>query len=127
ALLAAGSLERRCGNLTDADVTYRRVLTLPAQTALSQGLAHKALADMRRESVGDDEVALYHYQQAARALRRETSGHSGPRTQALVVLADVERQMGQRDRAAADYATVANSGLKSTLGEQTTAALAEVL
>jgi tetratricopeptide (TPR) repeat protein len=127
ALLAAGSLERRCGNLTEADVTYRRVLALPTQTALSQGLAHKALGDMRRECVGDDEVALYHYQQAARALRRETSRQTGPRTQALVVLADVERQMGNRERAAADYATLANSGLKSTLGEQTTAALAEVL
>lgn len=127
ALLAAGSLERRCGNLTEADVAYRRVLALPAQTALTQGLAHKALGDMRRECVGDDEVALYHYQQAARALREETSSQTGPRTQALVVLADVERQMGQRERAAADYATLANAGLKSTLAEQTTAALAEVL
>ncbi|MHB8994064.1 MAG: anti-sigma factor family protein [Armatimonadota bacterium] len=127
ALLAAGSLERRCGNLTEADVAYRRVLALPAQTGLTQGLAHKALGDMRRECVGDDEVALYHYQQAARALREETSRRTGPRTQALVVLADVERQMGHRERAAADYATLANADLKSTLAEQTTAALAEVL
>ena len=134
ALLAAGGLARRRGNLAEADVVYRRVLALPAQSTLSQALAHKALADLRRESVGDDEVALYHYQQAARALRSETGGRvRRPTGQSLVVLADIEKNMGQHQRAAADYAAVANSGVVSatassgSIGDQATIALAEVL
>lgn len=134
ALLAAGGLARRRGNFAEADVVYRRVLALPAQSTLSQALAHKALADLRRESVGDDEVALYHYQQAARALRSETGGRERrPTAQSLVVLADIEKNMGQHQRAAADYAAVVNAGTVSasassgSVGEQATVALAEVL
>lgn len=134
ALLAAGGLARRRGNLAEADVVYRRVLALPAQSTLSQALAHKALAELRRESVGDDEVARYHYQQAVRALRSETAGREPrPTAQSLVVLADIEKNMGQHQRAAADYAAVANSGALSatassgSIGDQAMVALAEVL
>jgi hypothetical protein len=128
ALLAAAELERQRGHLGEADRTYRRVLALPSGSRLTQALAHKALGDMRRESVGDDELATYHYTQAARSLRAETEARQPRvRTQALVVLADVEKSLGQRDRAVADYAAAANSGLSSVTTDQTTTALAEVL
>lgn len=124
ALLAAGSFERRRGNLAEADGAYRRVLALSSQSTLTQALAHQALGDLRRQSVGDDEVALYHYTQAARALRAQGASRDG---QALVVLADVEKATGQRDLAAADYAAVVNSGGRSSAVEHSSTALAEVL
>lgn len=124
ALLAAANLERRRGNLAEADVAYRRVLALAPQPTLTQALAHQALGDLRRQSVGDDEVAQYHYTQAARALRTQATTRD---RQSLVVLADIERETGQRDRAAADYAAVVNSGGRSTAVEHSVSALAEVL
>jgi hypothetical protein len=126
ALLSAADLERQRGNVGEADVAYRRVLSLPSGTRLTQALAHKALGDLRRESVGDDEVALYHYRQAARALRAEAGTKSRPDGHALVVLADIEKTLGQHHRAAADYATAANAAPRST-GELATDKLAEVL
>lgn len=124
ALLAAANLERRRGNLAEADTAYRRVLALSPQPTLTQALAHQALGDLRRQSVGDDEVALYHYTQAARALRAPATRRD---RQALVVLADVERETGQRGRAAADYAAVVNSGVRSSAVEHSATALADVL
>ena len=124
ALLAAANLQRQRGNLVEADVAYRRVLALKSQPVLAQALAHQALGDLRRQSVGDDEVALYHYTQAARVLQRPGSTHD---RQTLVVLADVEKATGQRQRATANYATVINSGARSSAVQHSAEALADVL
>jgi len=122
ALLTAADLQRRRGNLAEADAAYRRVLTQKGGNALPQALAHKALADLRAQTVGDDEVARYHYQEATHALRRHTG--TGPaRAPALLVMADIARATGDREEAVADYATVANQ----PTGEQALAGLAEVL
>lgn len=128
ALLAAANLQRQRGNVAEADGAYRRVLALRSDNGLSAALAHKGLAELRASSVGEDEVALYHYTEAARSLRRQTAGHKpASQAQALVVLADIEKSMGQRHSAAADYAAVVNSGARSIASDQTTSALAEVL
>lgn len=125
ALLAAADLQRARGNAAEADVAYRRVLSLPAQGALPRALAHKGLADMRRAGSGDDEVVRFHYAQARRALRQESAQAGSPsKTRALVVLADIEKNTGRRNEAVADYATAVNTAPASADVETT---LAEVL
>ncbi|MEN6547527.1 MAG: anti-sigma factor [Armatimonadia bacterium] len=125
ALLTAADIERSRGNVSEADVVYRRVLSLPAQEALPQALAHKGLADLRRAGSGDDEVVRFHYAQARRALRQESAQAGSPvKTRALVVLADIEKTTGRRDEAVADYATAVNAAPAAADVET---ALAEVL
>jgi predicted negative regulator of RcsB-dependent stress response len=122
ALLTAADLQRKRGNLTEADAAYRRVLAQRSGGALPQALAHKALADLRTQTVGDDEVARYHYQEATRVLRRHAGTAKAPGS-ALLVMGDIARATGDREEAVADYATVANQAT----GEQALACLAEVL
>lgn len=125
ALLSAADIERSRGNVSEADVVYRRVLSLPSQKALPRALAHKGLADLRRAGSGDDEVVRFHYAQARRALREESAqAGSAVKTRALVVLADIEKTTGRREEAVADYATVVNAA-PATADVET--ALAEVL
>jgi predicted negative regulator of RcsB-dependent stress response len=122
ALLSAADLQRQRGNLAEADAAYRCVLAQRSSGALSQALAHKALGDLRTQTVGDDAVARHHYQEAARALRTQ-SARDKARGQAVLVMADIARATGNRAEAVADYATVANQAT----GEQALACLAEVL
>lgn len=125
ALLSAADIERSRGNVGEADVVYRRVLSLPSQEALPRALAHKGLADLRRAGSGDDDVVRFHYAQARRALRQESEqGNSPTRTRALVVLADIEKTTGRRDQAVADYAAAVNAAPAAADVETT---LAEVL
>jgi predicted negative regulator of RcsB-dependent stress response len=122
ALLTAADLQRSRGNLAEADASYRRLLSMKGTAAMPRALAHKALADLRSDAVGDDAVTRHHYQEAARALRTETQGGAA-RPQALVAMADIARETGNRTEAVADYAAAASQGA----GEQATTALAEVL
>lgn len=122
ALLTAGDVQRQRGNLAEADANYRRLLGMKSAGRMPRALAHKALADLRSESVGDDEVTRYHYQEAARVLRGEARTGAS-RRQALLAMADIARETGNRDEAVADYAAVANQGA----GEQAVTSLAEVL
>jgi predicted negative regulator of RcsB-dependent stress response len=122
ALLTAGDLQRRRGNLAEADANYRPLLGMKSADRMPQALAHKALADLRAESVGDDAVTRYHYQEAARVLQSEArAGAGGP--QALLAMADIARETGNRAEAVADYAAAARQGA----GEQAAISLAEVL
>lgn len=101
ALLAAADLERQRGNMAEADATYRHVLDLPAHSRMSEALAHKALADMRRQNVGDDELAMFHYTQAAKALRAEAAAPRSPaRHEALAALNDIEKTVNQPKKTA---------------------------
>lgn len=123
ALLQAGDLQRRRGLAAEADAIYRGLLATSHDGTLPRALAHKALGDLRAESVGaDDEVTRYHYQQATEALRHgfATGESTG---QALLVMADIARETGDRAEAVADYARAANQGS----GEPAVVSLAEVL
>ena len=122
ALLTAGDLQRQRGNLAEADANYRRLLSMKGTSRMPRALAHKALADLRAESVGADEVTRYHYREAARVLRDEAKSGAA-RPQALVAMADIARETGNRAEAVADYAAAANQGA----GERATTSLAEVL
>lgn len=122
ALLAAGDVQRQRGNLAEADANYRRLLGMKSASRMPRALAHKALADLRSESVGDDEVTRYHYQEAARVLRAEARTGAS-RHQALLAMADIARETGNRAEAVADYAAAARQGA----GEQAATSLAEVL
>ena len=128
ALLTAGDLERGRGNAAEADQAYRKVLALQAGPALPQALAHKALGDLRRETAGRDEVALYHYTQAAKALREVARKPRGAgRVQALVALGEVEKTLGDDHKAAQAFAEAANAGGAPAATEETTARLVDVL
>jgi len=128
ALLTAGNVQRNRGNLGEADSAYRRVLTLPSSTRLPRGLAHKALGDMRREQVGEDEVVLYHYTQAARELKAETKQpRSDTKAKAFMALAEVEQSMGNDESAVANYAEAARANPAPSTSGQVEARLASVL
>lgn len=122
AMLSAGELQRQRGNLAEADAMYRRLLGMKSTGAMPQALAHKALGDLRAQSVGDDAVTRYHYQEATRVLRAEARGGAS-RHQALLAMADIARDTGDHDEAVADYAVAATQGH----AEQAASSLAEVL
>ena len=123
ALLQAGDLQRRRGQTAEADAIYRSLLTSSSDNSLPRALAHKALGDLRAETVGaDDELARYHYQQATQALRHEVATGEGSQ-RALLVMADIASETGDRAEAVADYAKAANQGVADPAVDS----LAEVL
>lgn len=123
ALLQAGDLQRRRGQTAEADAIYRSLLTSSSDDSLPRALAHKALGDLRAETVGaDDELARYHYQQATQALRHEVAAGEGSQ-RALLVMADIASETGDRAEAVADYAKAANQGVADPAVDS----LAEVL
>jgi tetratricopeptide (TPR) repeat protein len=128
AMLAAADLHRNLGHEGEADAGYRQVLTLSSSRRMTRALAHKALGDMRRETVGADELAAYHYAQAEKALREEAreSPVSG-RAQALVHLGEIRDAVGESEAAATAFAEAANLVSSTRASDEATDRLAEVL
>jgi tetratricopeptide (TPR) repeat protein len=128
ALLAAGDLHRDLGEAAEADTNYQEVLNLSSSRRLTRALAHKALGDMRRETVGDDGLVAYHYAQAEQALSEEArEAPSGGRAQALVHLGEIRDATGKSAAAATAFAEAANLTSSARASDEVTARLAEVL
>lgn len=122
ALLTAANLQRQRGLISEADHSYQQILRLPSRDSLSKALAHKALAEIRAQTVGEDELTRYHYQQAVQSLNKETAPTAASR-QALLAKADLAQKIGLRREAIADYAYLANQNAN----EPVVARLADVL
>ncbi len=122
ALLTAANLQRQRGLISEADHSYQQILRLPSRDSLSKALAHKALAEIRTQTVGEDELARYHYQQAVQTLDKEAAPGAASR-QALLAKADLAQKIGLRREAIADYAFLANQ----SANEPAVARLADVL
>lgn len=128
ALLTAAELHASQGDAQAADGAYRQVTALRSAPVMAQALAYKALGDLRRQSVGDDELAAHNYRMAANVLRGAAAhGPEADRATALVALGDVQQTLGDSDGAASAYARAAALGGDTGVGAETGARLAQVL
>lgn len=128
ALLTAAQLRAAQGDTTAADAAYRQVTAWPSAPALAQAQAYRALGDLRRQSVGEDELAAYNYRRAAELLRGVVaqSPEDGQAT-TLIALGEVQQALGDTEGAASAYARAAALGEDAGIGDETGALLAQVL
>lgn len=128
ALLTAARLRAAQGDTTAADAAYRQVTAWPSAPALAQAQAYRALGDLRRQSVGEDELAAYNYRRAAELLRGVVA-QSPEEKQAttLIALGEVQQALGDTEGAASAYARAAALGGDAGIGDETGALLAQVL
>jgi tetratricopeptide (TPR) repeat protein len=128
ALLAAADLHATQGEVREADAAYRQVTALRHAPAMSQALAYKALGDLRRETVGDDELAAHHYRMAAQVLRSAaSSGAANDQLRMLTALGQVQETLGEVDNAASAYTRAATLSAGPKVATGTGARLSQTL
>lgn len=128
ALMTVGDTQRRRGRMADADGAYHKALKLPGSNSLVRAQAHKSLADLRRENVGDDEIVAYHYAQAMQELREKTQNiPEEERLAALLALGETARSAGHRDEALANYVEASQIAVAKGNGADVMKQLAEIL
>ncbi|NPV46608.1 MAG: hypothetical protein HPY69_06605 [Armatimonadetes bacterium] len=128
ALLTAARLRAAQGDTAAADAAYRQVTAWPSAPVLAQAQAYRALGDLRRQSVGQDELAAYNYRRAAELLRGAVAqSPEAERATALIALGEVQQSLGDTEGAASAYARAAALGGDAGIGDETGALLAQVL